>query len=148
VADTRAFIAVRPGDVAEWLGERPPSSVSAGDGSHGSPPAHIKITVPVDRFRAGRTQVVKGVIRTAVHPWARGVLSQRVTVPTNKGSLVVCRRSIVAKRARDLTLSCRLPARLRKRLRDGDLGLTVSIRFDPAQGRAERVVRRIGSSRG
>ncbi len=148
VADTRAFIAARPGDVAEWLGERPPSSASTGDGSAGSPPAHLKITVPVDRFRAGRTRVVKGVIRTMVHPWAPGVLSQRVTVPNSKGSLLVCRRSTVVKRARDLILSCRLPAQLRKRLRDGDLGLTVSIRFDPAQGRAERVVRRIGSSRG
>jgi hypothetical protein len=149
VADTRAFIAARPGDVAEWLGEERQQLGGLSVGATLAPPApHMLVSFRSGEFKVGRAWVAKGVLRTEAHPWTRGVLTQRVTVSTGKGRAVLCRKRVQIKGARDLTLSCRLPASARERLRQGQLTITVAIRFVPAEGRAESVIRRIGPPRG
>jgi hypothetical protein len=146
VADTRAFIAARPGDVAEWLGEeQQPGGSSAGVAS-GSPAPHISVNFPGAGLRVGRAWVAKGVLRTQARPWTRGVLIQRVTVPTAKGPAVVCRKRVRVKRAGELTLSCRLPASVRRRLDRERLSITIAIRFLPASGSPESATRRITPS--
>jgi hypothetical protein len=152
VADTRAFIAARPGDVAEWLGEQPSSPTPGGGGSSvgvapASPASHLLVGFPASGFRVGRAWVAKGVLRTQAHPWTRGVLVQRVTVPTAKGPAVLCRDRVQVKRARDLILSCRLPDSVREQLRRAGLEITVAMRFAPVDGRPENVIRRIGVPR-
>jgi hypothetical protein len=148
VADTRAFIAARPGDAAEWLGEEQQPSGSSVSATPASPAPHVLVNFPAGGLRVGRAWVAKGVLRTEVHPWTRGTLSQRVTVSAGKAPVVLCRKRVRVKRARDLTLSCRLPASARKRLRQGQLTITVAIRFVPVDGRPENVIRRIGPPRG
>jgi hypothetical protein len=148
VADTRAFIAARPGDVAEWLGEEQQPAGSPAGATPGSTAPHISVNFPaVGGFRVGRPRVEKGVLRTQAHPWTRGVLIQRVTVPTAKGPTVVCRNRVRVKSARELTLSCRLPASVRKRLDRERLSITVAIRFLPAGGSPENATRRISHLR-
>jgi hypothetical protein len=150
VADTRAFIAARPGDVAEWLGEQPQQQPGGSPVSvtPASPAPHMLVSFPAGGFRVGRAWVAKGVLRTEAHAWTRGVLTQRVTASTGKHRAVLCRDRVQVKGARDLTLSCRLPVSARERLRRGQLTITVAIRFVPAEGRAESVIRRIGPPRG
>jgi CotH kinase protein len=147
VADTRAFIAVRPGDVAAWLGEEQQQGGSPVSATSGSPAPYISVSFPSDGLRVGRAWVAKGVLRTQARPWTRGVLIQRVTVPTAKGPAVVCRKRVRVKRAGELTLSCRLPASVRRRLDRERLSITVAIRFLPASGGTESATRRITPSR-
>lgn len=152
VADTRAFIAARPGDVAEWLGEeeqRPGGSpVDVTPSASGSPAPPRQVSFPASSFKIGRAWVAKGVLRTEAHPRAPGLLTQRVTIPAGKGSRVLCRNRVRVKRARDLTLSCRLPPPVRQRLRRGGLEITVAVRFVPVDGHPASAIRRIGQPRG
>ncbi len=145
VADTRAFIAARPGDVADWLGEPEPSPTPAGSTPSASPAPRTSFSVLPAGLRVGRVWVAKGLLRTRVHPGTHGVLTSQVTASTGKGPVVLCRDRTRVKRSRQLVLSCRLPVAVEEQLRQGKLDLEVSIRFVPGAGRPERVVRRLGA---
>jgi hypothetical protein len=156
VGETREFIASRPGDVAEWLGEAAepeagpadPGARSVDPTSASAPAPHRLINFSNPGLRVGRVWVGKGVIRAQAHPWGRGVVTQRVTVSMGKGPVVACRDRVRVERAGDLTLSCRLPAPVRERLQRRGLGLVVHIRFLPAGGRPESATRRIALPHG
>ena len=147
VAETREFIASRPAEVAEWLGEQPSAQTP---GPTSTDPAHrIVVDFPKkSSLKVGRAWVKRGVVRTEAHPWSSGVLLQRVVFPARKGPVVACQDKLRVKRAGERTLSCRLPAAVRERLRREGLGLTVVVRFLPAVGHPESVTRRILLPRG
>jgi hypothetical protein len=149
VNDTRAFIAARPGDVAEWLGDEGPGET--GETPHGddrtpvpdAPQPHLQIHLPKRSFSVGRTWVAGGVLRLQVRTRSRGLLTQRVTVQAESGPIVVCRGQKQLKRPRRLTLRCRLTDSARAQLRQGHQGISVLIRFTPVDGKPQNLVRRV-----
>jgi spore coat protein CotH len=143
VADTREFIAARPGDVAEWLGEEPAPGNRVAPGPDSASPAHFQRRLPERSFEVGRAWVSGGVLRVRVHALRRGVLVQRVILRTGKGKTVACRSRIQVKHPRHLILRCRLPDSARDQLRQGHQGVSVLIRFTPAGGKPQSVVRRV-----
>jgi hypothetical protein len=146
VAEARAFIAARPGDVAEWLGERsPPGSVVS---TLIPPPPHLSIGFAPSRFKVGRAWVKGGVLRVRGQSRAKGVVTLRATIPTSKGAAVVCRDRIRVRRAGRLTLRCRLATVVRARLRQGRLSLAIAIRFLSPGESPESVTRQIVLSPG
>lgn len=136
VADTREFIAVRPGDVAEWLGEKRPTTESTGSGASEHGPEHLTIRVPKRDFKVGRAWVAGGVLRVEVSARRKGVLVQRVTVRTGRSATVACRTRTRVKRPRRLTLRCRLPEQSAKS-RQGRRGIVVLLRFVPVGGKPQ-----------
>jgi hypothetical protein len=143
VAETREFIASRPAEVAEWLGEK--SQTRAEPASPGSalPTPDRVVHFPAPGFRIDRPQVQGSVLRTRVHPWTKGVVAMRVMISTGKGSAVICRDKALVGRAHGLTLHCLLPAAVRQRLRRRSLEITVFTRFLPAGGNPESITRRV-----
>jgi spore coat protein CotH len=146
VADTREFIAARPGDVAEWLGDEGPGETPPADDRPPAPDApqpHLQVHLPKRSFSVGRTWVGGGVLHLQVHVRSRGLLVQRVTVQTDKGPVVACRSQKRLKQPRRLTLQCRLADPARAQLRQGHQGISVFIRFTPADGKPQSIVRRV-----
>lgn len=147
VAETREFIATRPAEADEWLGEQQQPGVEPT--TFPSAPALPGRVDPVGpSLRIGRIWVAGGVLRTQAQLRTGGVVTQQAKISTGKGAVVICRDRAQAEAARSLTLQCRLPASIRERLRQKSLGLTVATRFFPASGKPENVARRITLSRG
>lgn len=151
VADVREFIAGRPREAAEWLGEAPRDDGSTGsDSSSGPEPdpnsgsdPHLHIQLPTRNFEVIRKWVTGGILRVQVDVRQRGVLFQKVTVRTTEGPVVACRIRTQVKRPGRLTLRCRLPDSAREQLRQGHQGISVLIRFTPSEGKSQSVVRRV-----
>jgi hypothetical protein len=138
VAETRAFIASRPAEAAEWLA----LEAETGGQTTASPLATV---VPNGsarrRLRIGKARLVRGVLRTRVRLWAGGTVSQRAKVSTGDGARVVCRDRVRVENAGAVTLHCRLPSSIRERLSRGPLGVTIATRFVPAKGRPQNFSR-------
>ncbi len=150
VEDVREFIAGRPREVAEWLGEgsgedaslsAPGASSSLGPGSGSDP--HLHLQLPARAFEVTRKWVAGGVLHVQVDARQRGVLFQKVTVRTTEGTDVACRTRTRVKRPGRLTLRCRLPDPAGGLLRQGHRSVSVLIRFTPADGEPQSVVRRV-----
>jgi hypothetical protein len=141
VAGTRAFIASRPAEAAEWLG---------GSGQPGGPETGPAGPVPQSPepgkpagagLRIGKVRLAGRVLRTRMHVRTAGLVTMRAAISTGKGPLVVCRDRAQVKQARGLVLRCKLPASLRERLQQKSLGLTIATRFFPAGGSPENASR-------
>ena len=145
VDETREFIASRPAEAAEWLGE-PPQPKATPPGTPQPPgaadPAE-RAGPPAPSLRLGRMWVEEGVLHTNVRLRSGGAVAQRAKVSTGKRAVVVCRDQAQVKEPRSLTLHCRLPAAVRERLRERPLGLTVATRFIPSGGSPTILSRRI-----
>ena len=140
VAETRAFIASRPAEAAEWLALE--AQRQTGGQTTASP---LASGFPNDsarqRLRIGKVRLVQGVLQTRVRLWTGGTVSQRAKVSTGDGARVVCRDRVRAENAGAVTLRCNLPSSVRERLRRGPVGITVATRFVPANGRPQNFSR-------
>ncbi len=158
VADTCEFIAARPGEVAEWLGEEPPpgDGPSCGIPQSGSasgsnptlrsdpnPDSHFRIHVRQRSFEVAHAWVRDGILRIRVRARRRGIFTQRVTVQTGKGPVVACRKQTRVKHPGPLTLRCHLPASTRAQLRQGHQSIGVLIRFLPENGKPQSTTLRV-----
>lgn len=157
VDDAREFIAARPGEVAEWLGESPdsgeppaepgPSDPTPGQGggasSNSDSDPHLQIRLPRRSFEAGHVWFKNGILRTRVRAKRHGVFTQRVTVQTSDGPVLACRKRTRVEQPGSLTLRCRLLDSVREQLEQGHPGISVLIRFRSGDGKAQSVVRRI-----
>ncbi len=148
VDETREFIASRPAEAVEWLGENPGPGggpdLPGSDGPAANPSQAFQPLGPPSRgLRIGRVWVAAGALHTQVHLRNVGLVTQRALISTGKGGGVICRDQARAEQAGSLVLHCQLPASIRKRLRQRWLGLTLATRFVPSSGTAENVARRI-----
>jgi hypothetical protein len=141
VDETRAFIASRPAEAAEWLGESDQlgGSETGPAGSVPQSPEPRKSTG--ESLRIGKVRLTGRVLHTQMQVRTAGLVTMRATISTGKGSLVVCRDQARVKRARGVVLRCRLPISLRERLRRKSLGITIATRFFPASGSLENASR-------
>lgn len=141
VDETRAFIASRPAEAAEWLGE----SDQPGGSEAGAAESTLRSPEPRKPAGAslgvGKVRLTGRTLRTRMHVRTAGLVTMRVVISTGKGSLVICRDRAQVKRARGLVLHCKLPASLRERLQRKSLGLTIATRFFPAGGSPENASR-------
>ncbi len=146
VAEARAFIASRPAEAAEWLGEELESKADPGGEATSTPaplPFGVRVGSPSSALRVGRAWVAGGVLRARMRLWAPGVARLRATISTGEGARVLCRDRVAVKNPRSLILRCSLPASIGERLSQGPLDVTVATRFVPEGGVPENVTRRI-----
>jgi len=143
VEETRDFIATRPAEAAEWLRlNETPTPGTAPTGATSASTEAAKSGGPGgSRLRVGRTSMAGGVLRTRMQLRTGGLVTQRATVSTGRGALVICRDRARVGQARSLTLRCQLPASILERLRQKPLGITVATRFFPAGGSPENIAR-------
>ena len=96
---------------------------------------------PGGALRVGRVRFTDGLLRTTLSLPGAGTVGQRVTISTAAGKVVVGRVPAAVAASGDLTLSCRLSAYLRERLRLRWLRLSVVTTFRPTSGLPESATR-------
>jgi hypothetical protein len=147
VAETRAFIASRPAEAAEFLGApchtTPPPATDPGTTAAATAAAST-VTPPVlPALSVGKVKLVGRTLRTELSLRSAGTVSQRATIATADGPLVACRKQAEINRAIDRTLSCLLTRPVKKRLQARGLRASLVTTFAPSSGAKETVVRNI-----
>jgi hypothetical protein len=144
---TRAFIAGRPGELAEWLDPPqlpfPPASRPAFE-----PGSTATSTRPTAKLWVGAARSVGGGIATPVETPGPGSVVQRVFAPHRGRPVTVCVERQSRDRAGPLTVRCDLSAAARRRREGGPLSLTIRIAFKPPGGGRELALRRLVLPRG
>jgi hypothetical protein len=130
------FLSKRVVDAEEWLGIDPPAAPRVDPPS--TPPSDPEYR---PRLSISRLKAVGHSLRTRLNLAAPGVVTQRGTISTRKGTRTVCRTRAEAKHPRSLTLRCRLDADARERLRKRSLKVRLVTRFDPVDGPLESATR-------
>ncbi len=148
VAETREFIATRPAEAAEWLGDDLEPDPNLAGPTSVPPGSSNQVGLPGPSLKVIRTWEAGGVLHTQIRLRTSGTVAQRALIATGKKGRVVCRDQAQVEQPRDLTLHCSLPTAIRKRLQQRWLGLTVATRFLPSGGSSENVARRITLPRG
>jgi hypothetical protein len=170
VSAARAFLGVRPDDVAAWLSQPPPAEPqppdpppSAGLSPSANPavaysqfpglaappvqqsPVHPPPpTVTQTRsLTVGPPSVAAGVITTRLSLPGPGRVNQRATTSARGRVLTVCTARATRTRAGAVTMRCRLSSAARGLLRSRSLNLLVRTGFAPAQGSPRAVTRRV-----
>jgi hypothetical protein len=128
------FLGRRVGDAEEWLGIEPLSP----------PPLPTATVLPPPlqpsqgpRMGVGRTKVAGHSLRTSLSLAVPGVVTQRGTITIRKRTVTVCRGRVEVDRGRSLNLSCEFNAKARKRLERHRLKVSLTTRFNPADGPPE-----------
>lgn len=141
VEATRAFIAGRPGELAEWLTPLPPVVTST---ARAAPePAGTPTSVGAKALRVGVPRALGGGIGTPIELSGPGSVAQRVFMQIRGRSVVVCSDREGRDRAGLLIARCDLSALARRQLEDRPLPLTIMIRFTPFEGDVELFSRRL-----
>jgi hypothetical protein len=153
LSETSDFLASRPSDAVAFLGEQcasspTPSTPSTPPTTPASATAKPDIGAPGTSeapvgFEIGRARFEDGLLQTDLRLPAAGAVTQRVTIATAAGAVVVGGASAEVKRARDLTLNCRLSAALRERLRARWLRIGIATTFVPSGGEPRTISRRL-----
>lgn len=127
VAQARAFIAGRRGELAAWLGidESEPAV---------SPPLVSISSASASRVGVDHFGVLNGVLVTHLHVSAAGRLRQRVKIHVRRGTRKVCMTGKSAGGAGQIILRCRLSREARTRLRIAPLKLFIRTTFIPGGG--------------
>jgi spore coat protein CotH len=130
VAQTRAFIAGRRGELAAWLGidESGPAV---------PPPLAPIASASTRRVRVNHSSVVDGVLVTHLNAPAAGSVKQRVKFHSPKGFVGACATSEATAEPGAVTLRCPLSRSARRRIAARWLRLAVETSFSPLGGTGE-----------
>lgn len=141
VAETRAFLADRPGDLAAFLGSDEATTATATEGGGGSLPA------PAPSLEIGRSERHAGALVT--HLWlpGPGVVSETAKITTAHGSRRACSTQLSVSSAGERDLRCPLSAAILRRLHVHGLTLQVRTSFTPEDGSPESTSRRVHLAR-
>jgi spore coat protein CotH len=133
VAQTRAFIAGRRGELAAWLGiDESGPAVSAAP----MPIAPI-VSVPARRVRVSHSSVVDGALITHLNAPGAGRVKQLAKIHTPKGPVGACAAHQATAKPGAMTLRCPLSRFARRHLEDRWLRLAVETTFRPLGGTGE-----------
>jgi hypothetical protein len=149
VAETRAFVAARPAEAADWLGEPchttppPTPGIPPGPGSTPASTTTTQILPTPAALRVVRAKSIGGAISTQLNLGVPGTVVQRATLATADGPLLACHTRFEADRAGDLTSTCPLTAAARKRLHTRWLRVSLVTSFFPSSSAAESDTRRV-----
>jgi hypothetical protein len=140
VEDLEYFLSRRTVDAEEWLGIGPPPPTPPVD-----PPTPLPTVPPAPapgpRWSIDRTRVAGHAIRTRLSLVVPGVVTQVGTTSARGVTVTVCRDRAEVDRGRSLRLRCVLNDQARDRLRHRRLKVSLTTRFDPLGGPAEKVTR-------
>jgi CotH kinase protein len=154
VENTRTFLALRAAELADFLGDEPPSGVPDGtdpclkpDPEKPTVPTSPQVKEPAPiidigpKLRISPTKVRGNLISTRIKAPAAGEVMLWVTAPLEGRRVPVCsmRRSILG--PREVVARCRLTKAAREARADGPLRLLVRVGFIPEVGES-RIVRR------
>ncbi len=141
VAETREFIADRPGEAEAWLAAHVPPAHAV---SAATTAATAALPVAVGKhIHVGRTWSTEGALRTRLRLLSSGVITQRVQILSEEGRLGVCRARIGVGVPRRITLPCVFSAAARQSLRERSLRATVVTRFLASDDTMETVTRTV-----
>jgi hypothetical protein len=130
VAQTRAFIAGRRGELAAWLG------IDESTPAASPPPAPIS-SAPARRVRVDHSSVVDGVLITQLDAPAAGRIKQRIRFHTPKGFVGACAVGQTTANPGAVTLRCPLSRVTRRHIAARWLRLAVKTSFRPLSGTEE-----------
>jgi hypothetical protein len=130
VAQTRAFIAGRRGELAAWLG------IDESGPAVSPPPAPIP-TAAARRLSVDRSRVVEGVLVTHLDAPAAGRIEQRVKFHVPKGFVGACATKQATATPGAVTVRCPLSRVARRHLAARWLRLAVETSFMPLDGGGE-----------
>ena len=130
VAQTRAFIAGRRGELAAYLGidESEPAA---------SPPLAPIPSVAARRLSVDRSRVVNGVLVTHLDAPAGGTIAQRVKFHAPKGFVSACATKQATAKPGAVTVRCPLSRAARRHIAARWLRLAVETSFKPLGGGGE-----------
>jgi hypothetical protein len=133
VEELEYFLEKRVPDAEEWLGIGPPPPADPVPAV--LPPPPVPDQGP--RWRVGRAKVAGHSIRTRLSLAVPGVVTQIGKISTRRGAVTVCRGRAEVDRGRSLNLRCELNAKARNRLERRRLKVSLTTRFNPADGPPE-----------
>lgn len=135
----RAFIADRPGELADWL-DPPPDAIVA----PAAPVRQAALTAPGPTgLWVGATRAAGRTVATPVELHQPGTVVQRAWARIRGRSVAVCADRESRDRPGSLMLRCELSTAALRRLALRPLALAIGIGFAPAGGDAETVTRRL-----
>ena len=140
VAESLAFVADRPAELAAFLG--PEESLAT---SSGNPGGQLKATAP--SLYVGRSRRDAGALVTHLWLAGPGVVSQTATIKTAQGPRSVCSARATVPSAGPRDLRCPLSALLLRRLRLHGLTLRVHTDFVPQGGNPNSTFHRVHLTR-
>jgi len=132
VAQARAFIAGRRGELAAWLGIDESTGPPAA-----SPPIAPIASAAARQLRVDRSRVVDGVLVTHLDAPAAGRIEQRVKFHVPKGLVGACAANQAAATPGAVTLRCPLSRIARRHIAARWLRLAVETSFEPPGGGGE-----------
>ncbi|HEY6731369.1 MAG TPA: CotH kinase family protein [Solirubrobacterales bacterium] len=153
VAETRAFIAARPDELADFLGNDAPaepnpvdSCPTDSDGGGGDqsslPPPPTVIVDPPPRLTFGATRLQGSFVATRVVAPGAGAVTQKVTTRINGRRVRACSTQANPPGAGKVKVGCRLSEWVQTARAEGPLKLRVRVEFNPAgSGKSRAVVR-------
>lgn len=138
VGETRAFIASRPDELADFLGNSGPAQPAPVDSCPGEPEVPlvthpVQMPPPTEQAVVAKAGSLRSISRKGrrlqvdVFSPAAGPLKLKAKTAGRRGTLVCSRRTTVA--AGVTTVSCRLSRAAVHALKDGPLRLVVSVRL-------------------
>jgi hypothetical protein len=155
VEDTRSFMALRPAQLADFLGTDPPPEAPDGTspcltakpgkpkGSPGTPGPETTTPPPATTAEIGKLRRKGAVLLTDLYVTGPAAATQLVFTSIDGQRRQVCTDRAERDGAGRLRLRCRLPQPILDRLADGPLKLRARIGFLPGVGTAESVLRRL-----
>jgi len=154
VAETRAFIAGRPGELAAFLGNSGPAqpapvdSCPADEPEKPTEPKPPVVTPPAPPLVApalllsfGPSKLKGSFVSTKVEAPGAGVVTQKVTTRIEGRRIRACSVRANPPGAGTVGVSCRLQSRVQDARADGALKLRVHVAFAPQEGTTRSVTR-------
>lgn len=130
VAQARAFIAGRRGELAAWLGIDESAPIAP-------PPLAPVSAAPARRVHVDHSSVVDGVLVTHLDAPAAGRVKQRVKFHAAKGFVGACAANLATAKPGAVTLRCPLSRGARRHIAARWLRLAVETSFRPLGGTGE-----------
>lgn len=145
VADTLAFVADRPGELAEWLGAEETPFDAMTTASLRTEPEPKATAVP--SLYVGHSRLEGRVLSTHLWFLEAGRVSQTAKVKRKRSSVKACSVKAKVTRTGPFTLRCKLSAAIFRRLRAHGLTLRVLTSFSPKTAAPESSFDRVRLAR-
>ncbi len=143
VESTRAFIAGRSGELADWLDRASSVPDPTGPSTAAGTGPSAAVQVKARKLRVGAARSVGNSIATRVEIPAPGSIAQRVFTRVRGRSVAVCADRESRDQAGLVTLRCDLSAAARRWLDRGPLALTIGVRFASPDAKPKLALRRL-----
>lgn len=153
VAETRAFIASRPDELADFLGNTAPAQPAPVDSCPAEAPEEPSepkppvvnppppLVAPASLLRFGPSKLRGNMVTTKVEVPGAGTVTQKVSTRIDGKRIRACAIRANPPGAGTVGVSCRLWSRAQDARADGPLKLRVHIAFTPQEGKPRSVTR-------